>query len=111
MEFCPTCGSMLMIELPNMGHATRFYCTTCPYVCPIERGVKIKRKQILFRKGIDPVISSDDMKNAPTTEVPCPNCRHDKAAYKEVQTRSADEPATLFFKCLNVKCGHNWREG
>lgn len=43
--------------------------------------------------------------------VPCPNCRHDKAAYKEVQTRSADEPATLFFKCLNVKCGHNWREG
>lgn len=57
-----------MIELPNMGHATRFYCTACPYVCPIERGVKIKRKQILVRKGIEPVISSDDMKNAPTTE-------------------------------------------
>jgi hypothetical protein len=28
--------------------------------------VKIKRKQLLVRKGIEPVVSFDDMKNAPT---------------------------------------------
>lgn len=39
----------------------------------------------------------------------CPKCQHDKAYYKELQTRSADEPATLFFKC--VQCSHQWREG
>ncbi|GAU13606.1 hypothetical protein TSUD_347100 [Trifolium subterraneum] len=99
MEFCPMCGSMLMLQLQSPG--TRFYCKTCPYVCPIERGVKIKRKQFLVRKGIETILSFDDMKNAPTSEVPCPNCRHGKAAYKEVQTRSADEPATIFYACLN----------
>lgn len=42
--------------------------------------------------------------------VTCPNCSHDKAAYTEFQTRSADEPASIFYQCLNDKCKHNWRE-
>lgn len=33
----------------------------------------------------------------------CSKCNHDKAYFTEVQTRSADEAATLFFTC--VKCG------
>ena len=41
--------------------------------------------------------------------VPCPKCGHTAAYFMEVQTRSADEPATLFFRC--EKCKHNWREG
>ncbi|XP_057439690.1 DNA-directed RNA polymerase III subunit RPC10-like [Lotus japonicus] len=110
MEFCPSCSNMLKFELPNMGHNSRLFCQTCPYVCYIEKGVKIKRKQSLVRKEIDPVISYDDMKNAPTTEVRCPNCSHDKAAYTEMQIRSADEPATIFYWCLNEKCRHQWRE-
>lgn len=39
----------------------------------------------------------------------CPNCSHGQAYFKEVQTRSADEPATLFFKC--VECEFRWKEG
>jgi DNA-directed RNA polymerase subunit M/transcription elongation factor TFIIS len=39
----------------------------------------------------------------------CPECAHDKAYFHEMQTRSADEPATLFFKCVN--CKFKWREG
>ena len=39
----------------------------------------------------------------------CPKCGHGEAYYNEVQTRSADEPATLFFRCC--KCHHNWKEG
>ncbi|RYR52835.1 hypothetical protein Ahy_A06g027704 [Arachis hypogaea] len=68
MEFCPTCGNMLQYEQPNLGRPSRFYCPTCPYVCHIENMVKIKRKQLLVRKEIEPVISQDDMKNAPTAE-------------------------------------------
>lgn len=33
----------------------------------------------------------------------CGKCNYDKAYFREVQTRSADEAATLFFTC--VKCG------
>ncbi|RDX94224.1 hypothetical protein CR513_23412, partial [Mucuna pruriens] len=68
MEFCPTCGNMLQYELPFMGRHSRFVCSTCPYVCQIENRVKIKRRQRLVRKEIEPIVSSDDMRNAPTTE-------------------------------------------
>mgnify|MGYP001807104472 CR=1 FL=1 len=39
----------------------------------------------------------------------CPKCSYHQAYFMEIQTRSADEPATLFFKC--VQCAHRWREG
>jgi len=38
----------------------------------------------------------------------CPKCGHGEAYFREAQTRSADEAATLFFDC--VKCSHKWRE-
>lgn len=41
--------------------------------------------------------------------VACPSCAHPYAYFKEIQTRSADEPATLFFKC--AKCEFQWKEG
>lgn len=44
--------------------------------------------------------------------IPCQNedspCDSTKAYYIQIQMRSADEPATVFFKC--VKCGHQWRQ-
>jgi hypothetical protein len=41
--------------------------------------------------------------------VTCPNCSAGQAYFMEVQIRSADEPATIFYKC--VECAHMWREG
>jgi DNA-directed RNA polymerase subunit M/transcription elongation factor TFIIS len=41
--------------------------------------------------------------------VACSKCRHHQAFFMEVQIRSADEPATLFYKCTS--CSHRWREG
>ncbi|TKY66038.1 DNA-directed RNA polymerase III subunit RPC10 [Spatholobus suberectus] len=80
MEFCPTCGNMLQYELPYMGRNARFFCSACPYVCQIEKRVKIKRRQRLVKKEIEPIISPDDVINAPTTEATCPKCNHGKAA-------------------------------
>lgn len=39
----------------------------------------------------------------------CGKCSHGEAAFMEIQTRSADEPATLFFRCC--KCAFQWKEG
>ena len=46
---------------------------------------------------------------AATKRFVCPNkkCRARKSVYNEVQTRSADEPMTLFITCL--VCGRNWK--
>lgn len=38
---------------------------------------------------------------------PCIACKQKKVVYYEKQTRSADEPMTIFYSCLN--CGKNWR--
>nr|KAJ0200469.1 hypothetical protein LSAT_V11C600329020 [Lactuca sativa] len=66
IEFCPTYGMLLKYELSNLHLPARFFCPTCPYVSQIEQ--KIKRKQCLIKKEIDPIITQDDMKNAPKTD-------------------------------------------
>ncbi|KAG5507016.1 hypothetical protein JKF63_05762 [Porcisia hertigi] len=46
------------------------------------------------------------------TTIQCQNednpCSSTKAYFIQIQMRSADEPATVFFKC--VECGHQWRQ-
>lgn len=37
----------------------------------------------------------------------CKKCKSKKCTYYELQTRSADEPATIFITCLD--CGKNWK--
>lgn len=103
MEFCPTCGMLLQYELPHMGRPSRFFCPTCPYVCEIDSKVKIKRRQHLVKKEIEPVISKDDITNAPQTDATCPNCGFGKAAFTQMQMRSADEPMSTFYRFSNTK--------
>jgi len=38
----------------------------------------------------------------------CKRCGKAKTKYWEMQTRSADEPMTIFIRCLN--CGKEWRQ-
>lgn len=77
----------------------------------------LKREEIMPSKWI-PLIEENNRKEeiinqshsaASTEQYVCPNrnCRARKAVYKEVQTRSADEPMTLFLTCL--VCGKKWK--
>ncbi|EIE23460.1 hypothetical protein COCSUDRAFT_28851 [Coccomyxa subellipsoidea C-169] len=105
--FCPTCANLLFVKASEVGDLV-FYCQCCPYVYAIDR--QITRAVPLKKKEVDDVLGGEDAwKNVQKTNVPCPKCGHTAAYFMEVQTRSADEPATLFFKC--EKCAHNWREG
>lgn len=38
----------------------------------------------------------------------CSQCKKKMCSYYELQTRSADEPMTIFISCLN--CGKNWKQ-
>lgn len=45
--------------------------------------------------------------NIKDADPPCPECRsNDVLNYKSEQRRSADEPATVFYRCM--KCGKEW---
>jgi transcription elongation factor S-II len=43
-----------------------------------------------------------------STSLQCSKCGQRKVTYTEAQTRSADEPMTLFCTCLN--CGKSWKQ-
>jgi transcription elongation factor S-II len=43
-----------------------------------------------------------------STSLQCGKCGQRKVTYTEAQTRSADEPMTLFCTCLN--CGKSWKQ-
>lgn len=47
---------------------------------------------------------------APRPAEPCPKCEHPRAYFMQIQTRSADEPMTTFYKCCSPQCGHRWRD-
>jgi transcription elongation factor S-II len=59
--------------------------------------MKIKRDRSRFSTNIE---ASTDM-------FQCRKCKSKKCTYYELQTRSADEPATIFITCLD--CGKNWK--
>lgn len=58
---------------------------------------KVRRDANKFTKNIQ----------ASTDTFTCRKCKSKKCTYYELQTRSADEPATIFITCLN--CSHNFR--
>ena len=58
---------------------------------------KIKRDASKFTTNIQ---ASTDM-------FTCKKCKSKKCTYYELQTRSADEPATIFVTCLD--CGKHWK--
>ncbi|KAK4775390.1 hypothetical protein SAY86_010325 [Trapa natans] len=68
MEFCPRCANLLQYELPYRDRSARLFCPTCPYAYHLQGKVKIKRKQHLVRKEIEPVFSEEDRKNGPVTD-------------------------------------------
>ena len=46
-------------------------------------------------------------KGGATSKFKCSRCKKRECSYFELQTRSADEPMTVFVTCLN--CGKRWR--
>jgi transcription elongation factor S-II len=65
-----------------------------------------------WREHIDRKIKRDSSKyttniEASTDMFTCKKCKSKKCTYYELQTRSADEPTTVFITCLD--CGKHWK--
>lgn len=58
------------------------------------------------KKAIEANKYNQNMK-ATTDMFTCKKCKSKRCTHYELQTRSADEPATIFVTCLD--CGKNWR--
>jgi len=106
MLFCPTCSNMLIIAASEQG-TNDWACQSCPYKFPITYQMTSRTR--LKRKDVDDVLGTQDF-GTDETSVACPKCENDRAKYRLIQIRSADEPMTRFYKCTNKECGHVWRE-
>ena len=111
IKFCPKCERML--KKKKVGEEYFMVCVDCgykePYV-PKRRTLsevdkkRIEKKELLYTTRVK---DGTEVENTLTDDVQCPECGHNEAEYFQLQTRSADEPPTTFYKC--TKCGHKWR--
>ncbi len=75
---------------------------SCGYV--MEEGkISDKRKK---QEKVAVVENKDQNEVLPKTKYDCKNCGHNEAYFWLLQTRSADEPETRFFKCTKCSAVH-----
>ncbi|KAG8928272.1 DNA-directed RNA polymerase I core subunit rpa12 [Tulasnella sp. 419] len=109
--FCPDCGTLL--DIPTDDDNVK--CEQCGHLEPASSFENI---EVTTRSHPDafPSALRDARKiqtqqhdtNVVQTEEDetCPKCQHPRALAKAMQTRSADEGATIFYTCLG--CSHGW---
>ncbi|EED18592.1 transcription elongation factor S-II [Talaromyces stipitatus ATCC 10500] len=83
-----------------------------------EKFVKMTHEELKSdeRRALDEKIHKENMDKAMVAQaersisssLQCGKCGQRKVTYTEAQTRSADEPMTLFCTCLN--CGKSWKQ-
>lgn len=109
LYFCPHCGNLLCIVVQPTSVTNSLSCNTCPYEYEIKSQIVVRKFPKL--KEVDDVLGgANAWENVESTEEFCPKCRHTRAYFMQMQTRSADEPMTIFYKCCSVACGHRWKD-
>ncbi len=101
MEFCPECGSMLVLK---DGALT---CRRCGFAKERGEGRSVISVEQRADKTIAVLEGGSDA-GMPTTRARCDECGNNTAYWWLRQLRSADESETRFFRC--TKCGKTWRE-
>lgn len=104
MHFCPFCNNFL---LPEHQQSINLVCTTCPYFYKLNTTLTFTQSNTV--KMIEKILGEEqDLQYANKCQIKCPKCPNEQALFVEVQTRSADEPMTIFYQC--TKCSYNWKE-
>jgi DNA-directed RNA polymerase subunit M len=99
MEFCQRCGGVILVQDKKAN------CVSCGY--RLKKAPKIQVAEKIPKKEDIAVINEEAESTYPVIDMDCPKCKHKKAHFWSMQTRSSDESETKFYKC--VKCKHTWR--
>jgi DNA-directed RNA polymerase subunit M len=96
MQFCPKCGIRLK----------KGTCQKCGYA-ENETKQDTKKKSQVQKSELTILDENDAKQTLPTITIDCEKCGHTEAVWWMLQTRSADEPTTQFYRC--IQCNHTWR--
>ena len=98
MEFCP-CGGIIV----SSGSSSSSRCRNCGKAQVITHDKIVSEK-----KKKETIVIEDNRPDLPETDVRCGKCGNGRAYWWLIQTRSADEPPTQFYRC--TRCKRTWRE-
>ena len=106
MKFCEKCGMLMFVQKKRK--STYLVCRKCKKVKKLK-GEKLTISDISHepRKKVVVLTKEDQFAELPKTTIMCPKCENMEAYWWMQQTRSADEPPTLFYRC--TKCSYSWR--
>ncbi|MFX0122263.1 MAG: transcription factor S [Candidatus Hodarchaeota archaeon] len=111
MQFCD-CGALLVPERQPNGKI-QMRCPACGKAISSNSNSKafeIKQK-IHHQTDMEKTVIIEEphgLETMPTATTNCDKCNNNEAFYWQLQTRSADEAATTFYRCK--RCGHTWRD-
>jgi DNA-directed RNA polymerase subunit M len=110
VEFCPECSNLLRRQIIS---GIKTLVCKCGFQKNLSLNAdEIKRETRLKKEALDKnliVVSEEDKISInPIVKKICNKCSSKEAEAWQEQTRSADEPSTSFFRC--VECKHTWRE-
>lgn len=107
MEFCKKCGNVMSVKKKRTKNVLA--CTKCGAERQLAKKQTITIKGAIENKKKDIIVmgKGSESMDLPTTKIICPKCEHGEAYWWMQQTRSADEPPTLFYRC--TKCEYSWR--
>lgn len=105
LMFCLNCENMVIVE--KQSNINFLTCLSCPYLQEIKS--KIVRRFPNKTKKVDQIHGGkNELKYASVCSKKCIKCLSETAMFMELQTRSADEPMTIFYEC--VDCRVTWKE-
>lgn len=78
--------------------------------CGYSETVKKAETITTDMKKTETIVQSSNDTTLPKTRVVCPECGYTEATVTVRQTRAADEPETMIYRCCNPKCNHTWRQ-
>ena len=98
-DFCPKCGSLLVPD-----KSKGILICSCGYKTKGDK--KVSEKIYSSREGVG--VFEQEKATMAKTKQDCAKCNNSEAFFWTMQTRAADEPETMFYRC--TKCKHTWRE-
>ncbi len=102
MKFCPKCE----LRLKKNNSNSALSCPKCGYSESKSKETK-KDKEEEIKSEFNVLESNEGKETLPSIKIDCEKCGNNQAVWWMLQTRSADEPTTQFYRC--TKCNHTWR--